>query len=340
MSITIKDLADMAKVSIATISRALNNDDKVKAETKELILNLAREHNYKPNMLARNFVKRKTNTIGVILPEVVDEFFSELIRGVDKIAYSAGYNTMIAGSHSERTLAESVYNFMRNGVVDGVILMAPSVSDQIKEVISKSNIPTVLINSKSEDINCDTIGIDNFQGSYAMLEYLIHCGYSKIALIGGPASNIDAIQRKRAYKKALEDHKLESREDWIINSDFTITGGEYSCRRLLSLLDKPELIFAANDMMAIGCYQAASSFKLNIPEDIGIVGFDDIFVSQFLSPRLTTIHVPISELGIKAANLLFKRIESPEIEKALHIKVSTGLVFGNSTKEKIKRVNK
>lgn len=333
MSVTIKELADKAKVSIATISRALNNDSKVKPETRALILKLAEELNYKPNILARNFVKKRTNIIGLVLPEVVDEFFSEIIRGVDKIAYSGGYNTMIASSHSERTIAESVYNFMGKGVVDGVIVMAPSVSDKIKEIITNGDIPAVIINSKKENINCDTIGIDNFQGAYSMVDYLINNrGYTRVAHIAGPASNIDAIQRKKAYRKALEDHNLPVRDEWMIASDFTISGGEYACSRLLSLLDKPEVIFAANDMMAIGCYNAAAALGLRVPDDIGIAGFDDIFVSQFLSPRLTTVRVPISELGKSAASLLLDRINEQEISEFKHIRVSTGLVIGNSCK--------
>jgi len=131
MSITIKEIAVKANVSIATVSRALNDDIKVKPETKDLVINLAKEFNYKPNVLARNFVKKKTSTLGLIMPEVVDEFFTEIIRGVDSVAYAGGYNVMVAGTHSERTMAESVINFMGKGVVDGIILMAPSLNDQI-----------------------------------------------------------------------------------------------------------------------------------------------------------------------------------------------------------------
>ncbi|MGE5498013.1 MAG: LacI family DNA-binding transcriptional regulator [Syntrophothermus sp.] len=332
MSITIKELADRAMVSIATVSRALNNGGSVKPETRELIIKLAEEMNYRPNILARNFVMKKTNIIGLVLPDAGDEFFSEIIKGVDKAAYSGGYNTMIAGSHNERTLTESVNGFMGKGMVDGVILMAPSVSDNIKAIIRNSTIPVVLINSKKENIQCDTVGVDNFQGAYSMMDYLIKRGYRKIAHISGPATNIDAIQRKKAYTQALEDNKINFRPEWLIAGDFTISGGEYACRRLLSLMKKPEVIFAANDMMSIGCYNAAASLGIRIPEDIGVAGFDDIFVSQFINPRLTTIHVPISELGRNAAELLIRRINEPASLNFQHIRVSTGLVTGNSCK--------
>lgn len=334
MSITIKELAVKANVSIATVSRALNDDIKVKPETKELIINLAKEFNYKPNVLARNFVKKKTSTIGLIMPEVVDEFFTEVIRGVDTVAYAGGYNVMVAGTHSERTMVESVINFMGKGVVDGIILMAPSLNDQLKELLTQNIIPTVLINSKVELENYNTVGVDNFQGAYSIVDYLVkNLNYKKIAHISGPDANNDAIQRKEAYQKALEDNNIELNEQWLVNSDFTVKGGEYACRRLLSLLDKPEVIFAANDMMAIGCYKAITSFNLNIPDDIAVVGFDDIFVSQFLTPRLTTVHVPIFEIGKTAAEILLKKIDNTNHEESNHVRISTGIVVGKSCKQ-------
>jgi len=334
MSITIKELAVKANVSIATVSRALNDDIKVKPETKDLVITLAKEFNYKPNVLARNFVMKKTFTLGLIMPEVVDEFFTEIIRGVDSVAYAGGYNVMVAGTHSERTMAESVINFMGKGVVDGIILMAPSLSDQIKELLIHNSIPTVLINSKVELDNYYTIGIDNFQGAYSIVEYLIkNLNYKKIAHISGPDANNDAMQRKEAYQKALIDNNLESNEQWLVSSDFTVKGGEYACRRLLSLLDKPEVIFASNDMMAVGCYRAITSFGLNIPDDIGVVGFDDIFVSQFLTPRLTTVHVPIFELGKTAAEILLRTIDNSDIEENNHSRITTGIVVGKSCKQ-------
>ncbi|MCX6151207.1 MAG: LacI family DNA-binding transcriptional regulator [Ignavibacteriales bacterium] len=336
MSVTIKELAQRANVSIATISRALNNDIKVKGETKEMIVSLAKEFNYKPHVLARNFVKKKTNTIGLVLPDVVDEFFTEVIRGVDLVAYSGGYNVMIAGTHSERTMAESIINFMGRGVVDGVIVMAPALNDVIKEVLSKSHIPVVILNSKSDAFKYDSVGVDNLQGAYSMMDYLINtlC-HRKIAHISGPAGNNDAHLRKKAYLKALQDNNIAFKEEWLINGDFTVKGGETACRRLLSLLEKPEVIFASNDMMAIGCYRAIQSFGLKIPDDIGVVGFDDIFVSQFLTPRLTTVLVPIIELGKTAATLLLKRIDNNNSEQEKHIKISTGLVIGKSCKQLI-----
>lgn len=330
MAITIKEIAGKAKVSIATVSRALNNDPKVRPETKDLILGLAKHLEYKPNIRARNFARKKTNIIGIVLPEVVDEFFTEIIRGIDEVACASGYNTMVAGTHRERTMAESIRNFSGRGVVDGIILMAPSINDKIKEILTKSDTPVVIINGNNELDIFDQVGIDNFQGAYSITEYLVKTlGYSKIAHITGPALNNDAIERLTGYVTALRDNKQSIRNEWIISGDFTIKGGENACRRLLSLPEKPQVIFAANDMTAIGCYKAVQSFGLNIPQDIGIAGYDDVFVSQFLTPRLTTVHVPILELGRTAASLLMHRIHD-ENGKRKQIKISTGVVVGCS----------
>lgn len=335
MTITIREIAKKAKVSIATVSRALDNKPNVKKETKQLILSIAKDLNYKPNILARNFALKKTNTIGIILPEIADEFFPEIIRGVDEVAYSGGYHVMVASSHSKRTMIESIINFMGKQVVDGVVLMAPEFSNSIKEIIQKSSIPLVIINGNKEKEFDEyySVGIDNFQGVYSMMEYLINSlNQRRIAFISGPPNNCDASQRRKGYLSALKDYDIKLEDEWLLQADFTIKGGEYACRRLLSLRDKPDVIFASNDMMAIGCYQAINSFRMKIPDDIGVVGFDDIFTAQYLNPRLTTVHVPISEIGKTAANLLLKQIENNVGEIQNHKKISTGLVIGNSCK--------
>ncbi|MGE5458721.1 MAG: LacI family DNA-binding transcriptional regulator, partial [Methanococcaceae archaeon] len=268
MTVTIKQIAEKAKVSIATVSRALNGDAKVKPDTRELILALAHQMEYKPNILARNFAKRKTSTIGIVLPEAVDEFFTEIIRGIDEIAYAGGYITLVAGTHSERSMSESVINFMGRGVVDGLIIMSPSLNESLKEILNKSDTPVVLINGKNDIEKYDSVGIDNYHGAYSIIDYLIKTmGHKKIAHISGPLLNNDAIERKNGYMQALLDNGLEIREDMIVSGDFSIKHGEYACRRLLSLLEKPDVIFAGNDMMAIGCYKAVESFGLKIPDD-------------------------------------------------------------------------
>lgn len=331
-SVTIKEVARRAGVSIATVSRALNNDPKVREETRKEILRLSNELNYKPNIMARNLVKQKTTTIGLIMPEMVDEFFTEIIRGVDEMAYARGYYTMVASTHSNRSIIETVVNFMGSGIVDGVILMAPSLEEPVKKILINKKTPIVLINAKLERERCDTISINNYSAASSMLEYLVNeKHYRKIAHISGPIDNNDAFQRQKAYVDCIEKYGLELNEGWIISGGFTIKGGEEACRQLLSLKNKPDVIFAANDMMALGCYRAAEKAGLRIPDDIAVCGFDNVAITQFLFPRLTTIDVPVLEMGRSAAELLLDRL-TPGGKKlpARHLEVPVKLVAGKS----------
>lgn len=334
MKTTIKDVAEKANVSIATVSRALNNHPKVSAATREYILKISEELNYKPNLTARGLAKKETKIIGLVLPEIQGDFFTEVIKGVDQIAHSGGYHVLVAGSHSERNIVESIMSFMGQSMVDGVILMIPSISDQVKEIISVSNIPpVVLINGNHSLKDFDLVYIDNFQGAYSIIDYIIkNYGYTKIAHIKGPAKNNDAAERFEGYKAALENNNLEMRDEWIINGDFTIKGGEIACSRLLSLKETPEVIFAGNDMMAAGCYRVIKAHGLSIPDDIGVVGFDHTFLSEFISPPITTVHVPILEVGKTAASLLLEKITNKD-HKPRQVKISAGIILGKSCKK-------
>ncbi len=330
MAITIKEIAKKAGVSIATVSRALNDDPKVKPETKELVNSIAGELNYNPNLLARNFVKKTSNTIGLILPDIFDEFFTEIIKGVEQHCFSEGYFTMVTSSHSKRTTVEAVIDFMSTGLVGGIIMMAPAVSNEIKDVLSKCTIPFVVINGKKDFSKTDSINIDNYNGSFKMVEYLIEKGYKKIAHITGPKENEDAVKRLQGFTDALKKHGLKVNKSWIVEGKFTIDSGVDCFNDIMKLKEKPEVIFAGNDMMAIGCYNAARLNKIKIPTDIAIAGFDDIFISQYLTPRLTTINVPIYEIGLHAAKMLLQRLNSNENYKPQHLKIPTTLVEGES----------
>ncbi len=331
MNITIKEIAKRANVSIATVSRALNNQDTVRPKTKKAILNIAEELNYIPNVGARNLVNQKTNIIGFVLPEIQGEFYTDIIKGIDEYVYNAGYHMIVASSHSQRTIVESLVGFMNRSFVDGVILMIPSINERVGELLTESTVPVSVITGKNKFDTIDTVSIDNYQGAYSMISYLIrHYGYRKIAIIRGPETNNDAHERFDGYAEALIYNGIELNENWIVEGDFTQRGGELACSRLMSLLDRPEIIFASNDMMALGCYKVINGLGLSIPNDIGVVGFDHIFLSDIVLPHLTTVHVPKSELGQEAARLLLDRINGNNDFKPRHTKVSTGIIIGQS----------
>ncbi|MDO8548775.1 MAG: LacI family DNA-binding transcriptional regulator [Ignavibacteria bacterium] len=331
MTPTIKEIAKRAKVSIATVSRVLNNDQRVTEKTRDIVLRVSKELNYKPNILARNFVKKKSNVIGLLLPESSDEFFTEIIKGVDEVTYTHGYYTLVASSHKYRTLDESILTFMQNGIVGGMILLVSSLNNNIKEILDQSKIPIVMISGHNETGKYDAVSIDNYQGAFDITEYLIvKKGFTKIAHISGPLDNDDALLRKRGFLDACRKHNLAINNSWIIKGDFTRETGESACNELLKMKTKPQIIFAANDMMALGCYDAASKAGIKIPEDIGIAGFDDIFVAKYLSPGLTTVRVQIEEVGKTAAEILMKKIQGRNGSSHPVVKISTQLVIRGS----------
>lgn len=331
----IKEIARRAKVSTATVSRALNDDPKVTPETKKLVHKIANELNYRPNIIARNFAKKTSNIIGLILPDITDEFFSELIKGVDEVAYQHNFFTMVISSHRYLHLENTLNSVLRNGLLGGIILLVPNISNSLKNILLQTKIPFVIISGGSNSSDYDVVAVDNYQGAYDMTTYLIKkCGYTKIAHISGPTENDDAKLRIKAFKDACRENDISIPKNYLIEGDFTRESGLRMAMEIMSLKNKPEVIFAANDMMALGCYDAASKKGMSIPDDIGVVGFDDIFVSQYLSPPLTTVSAQIEDEGKRATELLIDKIKSKSMtgSHSKKIKIATELVIRNSTK--------
>ncbi|MCJ7552820.1 MAG: LacI family transcriptional regulator [Ignavibacteriaceae bacterium] len=331
MSSTIKEIAQKANVSIATVSRALNDDPKVTEETRKKILAVSKELHYKPNLVARNFVKKTSYAIGLILPDISDEFFTDIIRGVDEITYKKGYYTMVASSHKYRTLADSITAFSETGLVGGVILLISSMTEELINIIKHSKIPIVIIGGGKDEHKFDTVAIDNYLGAFNATEYLIKKKrFKKIAHITGPAENYDAFLRKKGFIDACRKNGLSINKSFIIDGNYTIDSGYHGFIQLYGLPEKPQAIFAANDMMALGCYDAANYFNVKIPDDIGLIGFDDIFISKYLNPGLTTVRVQIEEVGKAAATLLIERLNNSNGKAHSLIKIPTELIIRNS----------
>lgn len=331
MAATIKEIAKEANVSIATVSRALNNDDKVKPETKKLVLSFAEKLQYNPNVLARNFVKKKSTIIGLILPGISDEFFTEIIKGVDDITYSNGFYTTVTSSHEHRSLVESITTVAGSGLVGGMIILIPSLNKELKEIISRFSIPMVLITGGNGLSGYDSVGINNYQGSFDMVEFLIQKkGYSKIAHITGPSENNDSILRKKGFEDACHKFGIRINKNWVVKGEFTRSSGKSACSTLLTLANKPEVIFAANDMMAFGCYEAIKDKGLKIPRDIAVVGFDDIYISKYMNPPLSTVKINIIKVGKSAAEILLHKLDAENSNSSKNIKIPTQLVIRES----------
>ena len=331
MKTNINVVAKKAGVSIATVSRAFNEHELVKEETRSRIIKIARDLNYKPSPIARGLSTQTTDTIGVILPDLVGEFFMDIIHGIDEEAYKSNRYVMVSSSHSQRNMVETLIEFMASGRVDGVILMAPQMHKEVDEFLKKSKRPIVLINSCSDLTNVVNFQIDNYQGALTCVEHLIGHGYKEIAIIKGPSENCDAQDRYLGFRDALAKNNLTINKQFEVNGDFQLKSGYYAFLKLMNQIKKPEAIFISNDMMAVGAYEAAKALNIKIPQDIAIVGFDDIYLSKLLNPRLTTVHVPISELGAKAVNYLLRMISGEVNSKQAYKEVlPIELVIGGS----------
>ncbi|WP_343214405.1 LacI family DNA-binding transcriptional regulator [Dyella sp. ASV21] len=300
---TIKDVAREAKVSVASVSRALNGQGGVTAETLDRIRVAAKRLRYIPDNAARSLITRRTHTIGALLPDLYGEFFSELIRGIDLAARARGLQLLVSSSHDG---VEDAANAMRamQGRVDGMLILSPWVDADFLQANLPEDVPTVLMNSPLDADGWSVLNIDNRGGAYAMVQHLLTtAGHADVALISGPGSNYDSQQRELGYREAMATFASRVPLN-IVQGNFTEQSGYEAGRAILAQSPRPRAVFAANDMMALGCLYAFKEAGLRVPQDIALAGFDDIPIARYLSPSLSTVSVHIAELGRSALERL------------------------------------
>lgn len=296
---TIKDVAREAGVSTATVSRVYNGSDLVSEETTRRVLEVAARMDYWPNGAARSLSTRSTHALGVLLPDLHGEFFSETIRGIDHAARAESYQILLSSSHADAGQLISAARALR-GRIDGLIAMAPDKgSAQAMEDFAK-HFPVVLLNPGLPVKSCGSISVANGEGAYAMVSHLVMVGHRRIAMLKGPAGNADGEERLMGYRRALADGGVEISPSLEIGGDFSQLAGYESAREILRREPRPSAVFAANDYMAIGLISALSERGLRVPRDMAVTGFDDIELARYLSPPLTTVRVDAYGLGERA----------------------------------------
>jgi len=329
MDATIKEVALKAGVSIATVSRVFNNSSLVNRKTTERVREIAHSLHYVPNASARSLSRRKSDTFGMILPDLFGEFFSEVIRGADQTAQKYSYNVLLSSSHNNQDEIKEALNIMK-GRVDGIIIMSPNINaDILRHSINKS-LPIVLLNCFVEDNSFDSIVIDNCNGAYQITNHLIKHGHKRIAMIKGAAGNIEADERLRGYRQALALHQCEVSDTLEFNGDFSEESGYLSAIKILSTTPLPTAVFAANDSMAIGALRAFHDKGFVVPDDMALVGFDDIPISRYVKPSLSTVQVPIHKMGILAVERLLFALQEIEITDKEKIIFPTQLMIRES----------
>jgi len=281
-------------------------------------------------MMARGLMLKKTDTLGVILPDLYGAFFSEVIHGIDEVARQKGYHIMVASSHSHKTEIESMLKVMRNGRVDGLIIMSPHIDSASLEKYLPHDMPVVLLNCFCEDVTKDAIVIDNFNGAYMMVKHLIKHGHQRIAIIKGVEGNYDAEERLRGYRTALTEARLEVSPKLELHGSFSEESGYAAMKRILGMKPRPTAVFAANDAMAVGAISAVHEAGLAIPADIAIGGFDDIAMAKYIKPSLSSVHVSIYDLGAIAARKLVESIKTENGKPREKIVLPTTLMVRES----------
>ena len=327
--VTIKDVAREAKVSVATVSRVLNGSGPVSDETRRLIREIAGRMRYVPHSGARSLITSRTETLGVLLPDLYGEFFSEIIRGMDDTAQKNGFHLLISRAYADRNGIETAMRAMR-GRVDGVVAMSPDL-DEESLLNLPSTIPVVLLCSVPRGNEIDSLTIQNCRGAKEMAAHLISLGHRRIAIIKGSARNYDAAERLRGYRLALREAGTEADSSLEREGDFTEAAGYAAAIKLLALRNRPTAIFAANDSMAIGALSALRESGVEIPEEMAVAGFDDIPLARYMDPPLSSVHVPIRELGARAVELLLHGITHKNDHARRRERVSTKLVIRRST---------
>jgi LacI family transcriptional regulator len=299
-------VAREAGVSVATVSRAINGKGPILEATQRRIRRVVERLRYAPHAAARSLITRQTRTLGALLPDIFGGFFSELIRGIDLTARQRGYHLLVSGSHGDRAETRALLRAFR-GRVDGLIALSPDLGAPEFEANLPTGFPVVLLNGDEKRSAYGSIRVDNYGGAFAMTRHLIRLGHRRIAFVAGPTSNHDAAERLRGYRAAVgrpgRDAALE------IPGDFREDAGYRAASRLLRCRPLPTAAFAANDAMAIGLLCALRQHRVRVPEDLALAGFDDIPIAPFIAPPLTTVRVPIAELGSRATARLLQALE-------------------------------
>lgn len=331
---TIRDLALKLNISISTVSRALRGAQDVNPATKKAVLELARELNYEPNKVAQSLRIKKTNTIGVIVPEIAIHFFSSVISGIQDYTAKHGYSIMICQSlESFETEKANVHMLVANRV-DGLLI---SLSSQTREfhhldqLIAKK-IPMVLFDRVVESLEVSKVVVDDHDGAFKAVNYLIKTGCKRIAYIGGSMSLSISNQRIKGYTDALKTNNLPVRPELMILCDEFHNEPILATQKLLELPEPPDAIFCMNDPVAILVIQVLKQRKIKIPEEISVVGFTNEPVSRYIEPSITTVAQPAYQMGEAAARLFIGQVENPDSYKPTMETLQTELIIRNSTR--------
>lgn len=314
---TIQEVAKTAGVSVATVSRVLNNRVTVKEKTRKKVEQAIKELNYEPSVLGRNLRNSESRLLLVLIPSISNPFYTEIINGIEDTAIGKGYNILLCETDSNPKREAIYFNLIRNRLADGIILMDPTVNrENLYDLANKH--PIVQCSEFDESGAISYVSIDNELAAYQAVKHLIKIGNKKVALINSDEKFLYARERKRGFEKAMREFNLPIEPRWIRNvTEFGFEGGQQAMRSLLNGEERPDAIFSVSDVFAIGALKEINSVGLKVPEDIAIIGFDKISFSNMTYPTLTTIAQPMYKMGCISANMIIDKIKGKEVESLI-----------------------
>ncbi|MBF4336596.1 substrate-binding domain-containing protein [Vibrio anguillarum] len=329
---TMKDIARLAGVSTSTVSHVINKSRYVSDEIAERVNKAAQDLNYAPSALARSLKMNRTRTIGMLVTTSTNPFFGEVVKGVERSCYHKGYNLILCNTEGDSQRMQASINTLLQKRVDGLLLMCSTLEGERIDVFERyPDIPVVVMDWGPMLFPSDKIQDNSLRGGYIATNYLIECGHKEIGCITGPLIRHQAQMRYEGYKRAVLEAGLDIYPNWIVESDFECEGGYEAFNKMLAKGPLPSAIFVSNDMMAMGVINAANEKGIRIPEDLSLMGYDDIHIARFMSPALTTIHQPKYRLGKAAVDTLLARLENEALEPQI-VQLEPTLVVRKSIK--------
>lgn len=308
---TIYDVAKKVGVSTATVSRALSNSGYVRKDLKEQIQQVAREMDYQPNSLARGLVTKESYILGLIMPDISNPFFPAVARGIEDVANENGYNVLLCNTDGSSRKETDYINVLRSRQADGVIFTTSQVNPKNAKMLIDAGIPVVLADRRMS-IACDSVVAENVTGAYRAVRHLLDIGHTRIGVIAGPMGVATSEERIEGYRKALLESGIAVQDALICEGNYRQHSGYECVGKLLELPDPPTAVFACNDLMAVGALSALEDRGLRVPDDVAVVGYDDITVASVTRPRLTTVAQPKYEMGAVACKMLIERLKNPD----------------------------
>ncbi|MFA0086708.1 substrate-binding domain-containing protein [Vibrio sp. 10N.261.51.F12] len=329
---TMKDIAKQAGVSTSTVSHVINKTRFVSEEISDRVNQVAKELNYAPSALARSLKMNRTRTIGMLVTTSTNPFFGEVVKGVERSCYHENYNLILCNTEGDTERMLSSIDTLMQKRVDGLILMCSTLEGEKIDIFDKyPSTPVVVMDWGPIHFESDKIQDNSFLGGYLATKHLIDSGHTEIGCITGPLDRHQAQMRFEGYKKAIEEANIVENPNWIVEADFECEGGAQALNTLMERGPLPTSLFVCNDMMAMGVINVADQRNISIPEQLSLIGYDDIHIAKFMTPALTTIHQPKYRLGKVAVETLLDKIEK-RVQQAGLIQLEPTLVVRQSVR--------